>query len=256
LGIVASLTLFQSLHYHKTYRDTIWRGENYADAGGYYAYLIIWFDHGYASKDYPANYQYERGSGVETDQTRIVKTKYTCGVAYLQTPFYWGNRLLGALLNYETHANSLSNKKMINVAAAFYLWLGSVFLFLFVSAYSKKIYAFISVLLVILGTNIIYYAGYHTGMSHIYSFFFCALYLYAGWKYAQSKKLSWWTVVTLTGSAIVLIRPTNILFLPLLFFLFEDKKNIRSVLRPVCIGIAVISLIIVWLLAAAMLLLV
>ncbi len=246
-GIIAKFSLQQSLNYHKTYRETIWRGENYADAGGYYAHLIMWFDLGYKSKNYPPNYQYERGSGVTTDQTSIVKTKYTCGVAYLQTPFYLANRLLGNLLNYETDANSLSNKKMIDIAASFYLWAGAVFLFLFISRFTKKLYAFISVAFIVCGTNVIYYSAYHTGMSHIYSFFLSALYLYAGWNFLQSKKNTWFVLLAIAGSIIVLIRPTNILFLPLLFFIPGGNKDVLSIFKPKWIGIALLCLAVVWL---------
>lgn len=246
LGLVASIALWQSIKYHQTYRNTIWKQENYADCGGYYSHLIMWFDLGYQSSNYPPEYQLERGLGVTTDQGKIVKTKYTCGVAYLLTPFYLGNRLLGSIFNYDTDANAVSNKIMIDVAGSFYWLLGSVFMFLLATKYSSPAIAFISTLLVTLGTNVIFYGTMHPGMSHIYSFFLVSALLYTAYQFYRKPgtlKIIW---MGLMASLVVLIRPTNVLILPLILLLAPDRKSVLHLIKPIHLIVIVLGVIVIW----------
>lgn len=243
---MAAYALKQSLAYHHTYRNTIWKQENYADCGGYYSYLIMWFDIGYESKHYPSDYQLERGLGVRTDSGPIVKTKYTCGVAYLLTPFYLGNRLIGQIAGYNTHANDVSNKIMIDVAGSFYLWLGAVLMFLLARKYASDFISFISTLFIVLGTNIIFYGTMHPGMSHIYSFFLTSLVLYSAYNFFKLQKKIWLIPLALGISCIVLIRPTNVLIIPLILFMAESRKQLLTSIQLKWIFLVLLVGIIVW----------
>ena len=88
----AVLMLIQSYQYHRKNDSTIWKKENHADAAGYFAHLLMWYDYGYYSKNYPPDIDSALGKGFKLDCS-IVKDKYTCGEAYLLSPFYLVSRL-------------------------------------------------------------------------------------------------------------------------------------------------------------------
>lgn len=245
-AIIASYALQQSLSYHALYRDTPWKQENYADAGGYYSHLLMWFDKGYHSKNYPADISQKLGTGDASFAGDVINIKYTCGVAYLESPFYLINRLFSNINHYKADATSISNKQVVSYAAAFYLFLGSVFLFLFLSGHFNKLTSFLIIAITIFATNIIYYAAYHPGMSHIYSYFLFSMFLYAGSKFIEFRKNSWIILLAITASMIALIRPTDILFLPIVLFFQPVRQSIQPFLKPKFILIALAVGILVW----------
>lgn len=242
--VFAVLMLIQSYQYHRKNDSTIWKKENHADAAGYFAHLLMWYDYGYYSKNYPPDIDSALGKGFKLDCS-IVKDKYTCGEAYLLSPFYLVSRLF--YKKDKIFADSIELRRTIDIAAIFYLWAGAICLFYFLSHYFNKLIAFISITSIIIGTNVYFYAVHHPGMSHIYSFFLFSAYLLLGLSIIKKNSIKNALMLGLVGSCIVLIRPTDVIFLPIILFLSKDtKKNFSILIRPRNLVIWVITSVLIF----------
>ncbi len=203
------------LGFNKHGRDTqnhhrvIW-----ADAAGYYVYLPIWFIHGNNPSGFPQNIEKETGDGFQfNEQKEKVITKYPCGVAILQTPFFLASHVLAYSFSHKKTGFSLIYHWGIIIAASVYACLGLFFLFSFLSQFFKPKIAFFTCLLLLTATNLYYYAIDASGMSHVYSFFVFSALLYTGFKLFRTEKLLLGIVFGLLCGLAVLIRPTNLLFI-------------------------------------------
>lgn len=244
--ILAMLLLRQSFQYHKANDHVIWKKEYHADAGGYYGHLLMWFKYGYKSSDFPPQTDSLFGKGFHLD-TYIVRDKYTCGVAYLLAPFYAGQQFFEAITSKNKTPDTISARRSVDIAAIFYLLAGCLCLFYFIIQYTKPIYALLSILLIVAGTNIFFYAIYHPGMSHIYSFFLFSAYLYVGSMFYYKKKTIHLALLAAIASCIILIRPTDIFFLPVLFFLGRNPIAIvQSMLKPLHVLIIILIPILIF----------
>jgi len=246
LSLLAAIMLKISLHYHNENFKDEWKRELFVDAGGYYLYNLMWLEYGYESKNFPDSLDVQMGHSIGL-KNKIVKDKYTCGVAYLQLPFVFISKQF-ACNNNASNPLSKYNNKTIDFIGIFYFWLGSIILFLFLSEHVRKWIALLSVILIATGTNVFAYAVYHPGMAHIYSFFLFSIYLFIGDKWLVQKKWIQFLALSITLSFIVLIRPTDILFLPALLFIrnkpIENLKQIFTLKNIVTLGL---SILIVWL---------
>ena len=151
--------------------------------------------------------------------------------------------------NTQRNGFSYFYQKAINFAAVFYLTLGLYLLFLSLKIYfkySNKV-IFITLGILFFGTNLYYYGVIETGMSHIYSFF-----LFSGMLYLVTHKLKFrnnlyfFTLLGVTSGLIVLIRPTNIIFiiLPLIWDVNSVNQmiqRIKKLLNP--------SILLIWFLS-------
>src|ERR1035437_6489523 len=83
-------------NYH-SYQSVIW-----ADAAGYHVYNPIWFIYGNNFHDFPQDIISKTGRGFSFDQrTGRVVTKYTSGVAILQSPFFLCAHFLSGILGFQ-----------------------------------------------------------------------------------------------------------------------------------------------------------
>lgn len=244
--ILAFFTLSYSIQHHKKHDWEIWKAENFADQGGYFVYNPMWFDYGYKSSNFPAASDSLLGGGFSLS-TPIVRDKYTCGVAYLQTPFYLWMKLDAKINHREVKLNGRQTKRAIDVAAVFYLLMGAICLYFLLVRFFKPWISFISICLVVAGTNVIYYAIYHPGMSHIYSFFLYSITLLLADSFFQKKKKWMLVILVLSAATIILIRPINIFFLPCVLFIRGSvKENLLLILKPLHILIIVFASVLVF----------
>ncbi len=246
LSLLAVGLLIISFQYHQKNDDTPWKQEYHADAGGYYGHLLMWFKYGYQSANYPEHSDEWFGRGFHLDST-VVKDKYTCGVAYLITPFYLGEKAITSIKGEENSVDSKPARRAVDIAGIFYLWLASILLFYFLIKYVKPIYALLSIIIVVAGTNVYSYAVHHPGMSHIYSFFLFSAFLFVTNKLQESYKVIYYVLISAISACMVLIRPTDILFLPIIFFIVQDyKKLLLFIIKPVNLLLASIVVALVF----------
>lgn len=150
-----------------------------------------------------------------------VVTKYTCGVALLQLPFFCLAELFAKPLGFEQNGFSPVHHWSVNVSSVTYLVLGLVLLMKFLMVRLEASSALIAILSIFLATHLFYYSIVETGMSHVYSFsLFCGfLYFLRRTRYLEKSSVLNGLIAGLLAGLIVLIRPTNLLFLSCFFFL-------------------------------------
>jgi hypothetical protein len=142
--------------------------------------------------------------------------KMTMGVAYLYLPFFG----MAHLYTYAT--GGVLNGYSPNYHAAL-IWAGLFYLILSLLILRKVLNTFFTegvvslvIITLVLATNLFNYASWEGAMSHIYSFFLftLALWLFLNWMEKPGFGITF--LLGLTSGWIVLIRPSNLVFV---FFL-------------------------------------
>ncbi len=197
---------------------------------GYYVYLPATFIYDFDASAFPDSMDYKTGGGFDLiDSTHKVSTKYTYGVAILEMPFFLLAHTLAPIFGQAQDGFAPIYHKMINVSGVFYLSLGLGFLFMILYQRHSMRVAVITLAALLLGTNLYYYGISETGMSHVYSFALFSAFLYLIIKnldaHGDFKKLPLTTIATLglLAGLIILIRPTNLIFLSSLVFLYSES---------------------------------
>ena len=193
-----------------------WRGQPdrviWSDAEGYYMYL-------------PAVFIYKGFTGMplrtpgwpEVDGKTY--TKFTCGVAIMQLPFFLAVHGYMGFIGRPTDGFGLANGLSIIFASVFYLLAGLFLIYKWVTRYFPGRNLVVGALIALtLGTNLYYYAIAEAGMSHIYSFaLFAGIVYFTDLLYANPRRVYFLIIGLLFGLA-VLIRPTAIVLLVLILF--------------------------------------
>ncbi|MBK8680373.1 MAG: hypothetical protein IPN31_00365 [Bacteroidetes bacterium] len=201
-------------------------GVIYSDAEGYYMYLpAVFIYHGF--KDIPIAYTKQF---IPDSATGIIYTKYTCGVAILQLPFFLTTHLFASFINPDLATGySYPYRAAIIVAGSFYMILGLYFVCLFLLKSYNIETVIVTAFFLFVGTNLYYYTLDEPGMSHVYSFFLMALFIFLTPKIIYEfsiKRLFWFSFIL---GIIALVRPSNIIIglFPLLYSLnhVSEIKN-------------------------------
>ena len=253
VGFIICLFLAFVKHYDtgtNNYRSQLW-----GDPSGYYVYLPATFIYGYHASDFPEGIVKNVGFGFTLNQeTNKMRTKYTSGIAILIVPFFLIVHLIAIFFSLDPSGFSPVYYKMIDVAAVFYLTLGLYFLWKFLCYYFSKKISTLTIFILFLSTNLYYYSISATLFTHVYSFFLFSLFLYVLKRHIIEKppKSKHIFLISIISALIVLIRPTNIVFIVAAFFLdinsvLDFKLRIRHFLHPVSILMVILAGIIIFL---------
>lgn len=190
---------------HRSINGVIW-----SDAEGYYMYLPALLING-GFEDLPLN--------TNTGQFRLfpgtnkVFDKYTYGVAVMQLPFFWGAHLAATQSDqYPADGRSRPYIYAVILAGLFYGFLGLLVLRKVLREQFEGWWPDVVVLSIYLGTNLLHYTAAAPGMSHVFSFFLFALFMWLTHRYYRLQGS--WLLAALLALILgwtVLIRPTNIL---------------------------------------------
>lgn len=224
-GVLAVLFLVQVTGYRKPEPWESWKRPYYADAAGYYIYLPAAFIYDFDAHALPSDASVALGNGFDIDLAGgKIKTKYTCGVALMQAPFFglvhWYNTTFfkkadGISLDYDITAL---------LATACYVYFGLLLLYAFLRFYFSMPLSLLLMLLLLAGTNLLFYLRVYPGMSHGFSFFLVAAMLYALKKQLMEPARWRLLLVYFLLGLLTLIRPTNLLFAAVLLLLEVQSK--------------------------------
>ena len=257
IGIVffLGIALFLTFNKHSKSGYFNYHSEIWADKAGYYVYLPAAIKFNFNSAKFPDSIDTKTGDGFTLDESNgRVLTKYTYGVALMQLPFFCLADLFAKPLNFENNGFSPIYHWSVNIASVFYLILGLIFLFKFLNYQFDKQSSLLTIITIFLATNLYYYSIDETGMSHIYSFSLFSMFLYflRTTNYLQNDGI--WKSLTfgLLIGLIILIRPTNVLFISTFLFLdINDQSDIFLRIKrlfhpkrliPVILGVSIIVL--------------
>jgi hypothetical protein len=230
------LLLFLTFNIHSKSDIFNYHSEIWGDKAGYYVYLPAAFIYSFDASRFPSGIDSLTGNGFKLDPaSKKVFTKYTCGVALMMSPFFLVTHELTGILDAPADGFSLPYHRMINIAAVVYLMFGLILWYRFLRNYYPRTVSLWVITFLFLGTNLYYYAVAETGMSHVYSFFLLSLYLFSSRRLfsSQNRSTPWTLITALAAAMIVVVKPVNIIFLPVALFLDtpsgSDLRN-RSLL--------------------------
>jgi hypothetical protein len=247
--VIAIVYIYSNYHY-KVYKNAVEQG----DALGYFAYLPAFFVHDDVhtfDKTHQAKRAQEGKSAPTADEKLFyndkklpngyVLDKYTCGVAIMASPFYLVAHWIAKLSGLKANGFSEIYVVAFLFAGFFYIMAGLWLIRSFLLRYFEDINVAITLIVIAFATNLYYYGGYTSAMSHSYLFFLYAQLIYATIKFHEKpiyKQAIW---IGLCAGAITVIRPTEIicLIIPFLYdiatwndfkekikFLIENKSKI------------------------------
>lgn len=259
IALLFLLAVVFSLRMHRGWElsKVLW-----SDGEGYYMYLPATFIYG-DWKAWDGKDGLHQIACCKVDTNGNVVTRYTYGVALLQTPFFLAGNLWAGLKNelhtpppsdwgkpadaqWSTEINlrkysearghqtgfSDSYAFAILIGAAFYMALGLWFLKLSLRRVFRKEVALVTTGLVFLGTNLFYYTAGEGSMSHVYSFCLFAAVLYYLPEWLREKTWRRSILLGLCFGLILLIRPTNLMLaLMFLFWGVQSASQIRLRIR-------------------------
>jgi hypothetical protein len=245
-------TLFLTLNMHSKSGYFNYHSEIWSDKAGYYMYLPAALNFNFNPENFPDSIDVKTGHGFFLDyDNQKVNTKYTYGIALLQTPFYIVSEIISNKSDGPEGFTKVHHK-MVNIAAVFYLLMSFMLLFKYLKVqFSTKIVLLI-LFSIFFGTNLYYYSIDDTGMSHVYTFFLSCSYLFLLQKTNFLSKSKLWEALLfgLICGLIILIRPTNAILLCIYFFLnIENKEAISDRFKrlfqlktflPIVLGVIII----------------
>lgn len=219
--VLGIFLVFFALNRHARSDRFNYHSEIWADKAGYQIYLSA-FEYGWDARNLPdTSMASKTGYGFFTDfESGAFITKYTYGTALAQLPFYLIGRAFES--GDEMYPGfSVTQNRMISVAAAVYLLIGLLFLYGFLRSYHSPTTVFWVLITLLFGTNLLYYGSHETGMSHVYSFaVFAGLLLFVKRRSFFANERFWeFLIYGLLSGWIVMLRQSNALFPILIIFL-------------------------------------
>ena len=219
---VAFLTLFFCFRNPANPWDRVIQAEGL----GYYAYLpslfieqdLSWSKTGNAAEIYYGR-DIRKDFLNDLEGTKI--NKYFPGISFLWLPFFLAAHLLSLLFHFPPDGYSLLYQYAIAVAAIFYLTLGMRFCEkLLAELFPETQLHRFSIMVIVLGSNLLYNTIGVASQSHVYSFFLLSAFHFYAIKYLKSPlpEIRHLFLGLLCLSISFCIRPTDILYLLILPF--------------------------------------
>lgn len=154
----------------------------------------------------------------------VIKTSMGMSVMYL--PFFATAHIAAKVFGYATDGFSEPYQFMIQFSGLIYVLIGLYFLRrLLLFYFSEQVTAY-TLLFVVFGSNLFYYASVQGAMSHADTFCLASAFMWYVRKWLLKADLKTSIVLGLVMGLIVLIRPINILFV--MFFVFFGVTNFNE----------------------------
>ncbi|HCQ30401.1 MAG TPA: hypothetical protein DIU39_08955 [Flavobacteriales bacterium] len=227
------LVLIGFFYLNNTFFFSRWKNHDIInhDVIFYYSYLpatFIYHDPTFSFVDsLPQNFE-GRIWYLTTEENKRVP-KMSIGVAVLQTPFFLLAHIFAKIADIPANGYSWPYEMFIALGTVFYTLLAFWFMMKWLELYFSKPVIVFTIIAVAFGTNLLHYATYEVGMSHPYSLFLFALFVWLTEKWHRTNyRLKFTFLLALVLGLITIVRPVNqiIALLPLLYGVsgFTDLK--------------------------------
>jgi hypothetical protein len=150
-------------------------------------------------------------------------SKMSMGMSILYSPFFFAAHLTAKLTDRVANGFSPLYKLSLQLSCLFYLSIGLYFLRRLLLRYFSETVTTLTLIGIVLGTNLFYYSSLDAPMSHAYNFSLFALFLFLTTKWYEKPDVKTSILAGLVSGLITLIRPTNIVIL--MVFVFWGIKN-------------------------------
>ncbi len=213
--------------------DGRWNRIVNTDGNGYYAYLPALFIYDDLSFDFFNDFSHHVDNNQLKQDFRVklkegTINKYYVGTAIAQSPFYLLGHLANDLAGHPQDGYSVYYMIFLQLGTIFYALLGQLLLIAILRRFSVSDHlSAIVALLMIFATNVFHYVVSEPSFSHIPSFAFCNLFVYAFLVFFSGRKPWAFVLGMFALGMVVLIRPVNGIVLAALPFLARDFRNLR-----------------------------
>lgn len=219
------------------YESGHWQSEIYSDKSGYYIYLPATFIYGFHQDTYPDSIDFKLGNGFGFVNGKMVN-KYTCGVAIVTSPFFLATHLYQRFSGGIADGFSPAYFNFTYTASVFYFLAGLISLWFFIRKRYGSATSALTLLFISAATNLFYYTFREPLLSHVYSFALFSFLLTLTDKLWQKPDRKFLILIALIASLIVLIRPSNIVFLLVILFLdltsiSQLKQRLQFLFKPI-----------------------
>lgn len=161
----------------------------------------------------------------ERTGTYVIKT--SMGMAMLYSPFFFiADTFAKNSSKYERTGFSSPYKLMLLISCIFYLLLGLIALRTFLRKYFDDWLVALTLIIIVLGTNLYHYTINEAPMTHAYSFSLISVFLLFTYKWHSKASIFNSVITGLIIGLIALIRPTNIIVI-LVFVLWDVHSFIE-----------------------------
>jgi len=206
------------------------------DVTSYYCYLPAAFIHHDVSLEftrrgndhsYEENHQYWYQTA--PNGSRVIK--FTMGMAVMYSPFFFIAHTTAHLLDFKADGFSTPYEFFIALSSLVYLFIGLLYLRKTLLLYFTETITGVTLICVLLGTNLYYYTTTEPAMSHAYSFAVVAVFIYHCIKWHLFPTLKRSIYIGLLFGLIVLIRPINIILIifPVLFSIHSKETLLLKI---------------------------
>mgnify|MGYP006277903771 CR=1 FL=1 len=219
--LVIVLVLLMAVNVNFKYK--LWNWENKViswDIISYYAYLPATFIYNDISLEFAEENPEKFGDKIwyfksQTGKNTIITSM---GLAFLYMPFFLIAHLFAPWLGFEASGYTAPYSFALIFSCLAYLIVGLHFLRKLLERYFSKQVTAVVLFSVVIGTNLYYYVTIEAAMSHGFNFSLISVLLYLTDSWYRDKKYATAAWLGLVFGLIVLIRPTNIIVVLLLFF--------------------------------------
>ncbi|MDQ3046845.1 MAG: hypothetical protein M3R27_04795 [Bacteroidota bacterium] len=159
--------------------------------------------------------------------------QFTCGLAIMYSPFFFASHAYASSCDVP-NGYSAPYKFGLIASSIFYLGFALLFIRKTLQRYFPDKILSLTCIVLVLGTNLFYYSTVEPAMSHTYSFFLIAAFVYYSIRWHENPSVRLCVLLGLLAGLISLTRPSNIIIV--LFFVlwgvrtFEDFKKRASFL--------------------------
>lgn len=190
----------------------------YADVQEYYSYLpAVFIFHDISTLSAPFEL---RKNHLWSSKSPIGKPvfKFTMGLSFLYAPFFLAAQFYSYLTGSDTMGFGPPYKFALLMSSFFFLIIGLIFLRKILLKYYSDTVTALTLIGVVIGTNMLYYTALRAAMSHVYTFALFTLFIWNTIKWYEFPKTKTSIFLGLLTGLISLIRPSDIIII--LFFVF------------------------------------
>ena len=161
------------------------------------------------------------------DGNQVIKT--SMGMSILYSPFFFISHGIAKLSGGDAFGFSPIYKAGLLASAVFYLFIGLFFLRRILKNYFPEQITALTILTIVLGTNLLNYSTYDACMSHSYNFALINIFVWYTIEWYKSPRLIPLVFLGMLSGLITLVRPSNIVVL-VFFFIYGvfTKETIKQ----------------------------
>jgi hypothetical protein len=137
--------------------------------------------------------------------------KMTMGMSIMYSPFFFLTQFITHISGLPSDGFSIPYRLALIFSCLFYLTLALFVLRKLLLQWFSDGVTTLTLVCIVLGTNLFYYSTIEAAMTHAYNFSLFVFFIYLTFKWHEKQLLKTSVLLGLTAGMIVLIRPTNIL---------------------------------------------